>query len=107
MVFDQEAEALEHRAAAKPPGRSISRSSSRLPCRRPGWIVSIRRSFNFKESGVDFQMAELRSSSTSFLDKVFASEPPASRTPVVGDDLVETVPFGGRMAAVPVSALWA
>ena len=44
--------------------------------------------------------AELRSSSTSFLDKVFASEPPASRTPVVGDGLVDTVLAGGYPEAL-------
>ena len=44
--------------------------------------------------------AELRNSSTSFLDKAFAGEPPASRTPVVGDDLVESVLAGGYPEAL-------
>ena len=44
--------------------------------------------------------AELRNSSTSFLDKAFAGEPPVSRAPVVGDDLVETVLAGGYPEAL-------
>ena len=44
--------------------------------------------------------AELRNSSASFLDKAFAGEPPASRAPVVGDDLVETVLAGGYPEAL-------
>ena len=44
--------------------------------------------------------AELRNSSTSFLDKAFAGEPPASRVPVIGDDLVETVLAGGYPEAL-------
>ena len=44
--------------------------------------------------------AELRNSSTSFLDKAFAGEPPVSRTPIVGDDLVETVLAGGYPEAL-------
>ena len=44
--------------------------------------------------------AELRSTSTSFLDKAFAGEPPASRAPFVGDDLVATVLAGGYPEAL-------
>ena len=44
--------------------------------------------------------AELRNSSASFLDKAFAGEPPASRAPVVGDDLVESVLAGGYPEAL-------
>lgn len=44
--------------------------------------------------------AELRNSSTSFLEKAFAREPPASGTPVVGDDLVESVLAGGYPEAL-------
>ena len=44
--------------------------------------------------------AELRSTSTTFLDRAFAGEPPASRAPVVGEDLVETVLAGGYPEAL-------
>ena len=44
--------------------------------------------------------AELRDASTTFLDEAFAGEPPASRAPVVGDDLVETVLAGGYPEAL-------
>ena len=44
--------------------------------------------------------AELRGASTSFLDRAFAGEPPGTRTPVVGGDLVETVLAGGYPEAL-------
>ena len=44
--------------------------------------------------------AELRDAPTSFLDKAFAGKAPASRIPVVGDALVETVLAGGYPEAL-------
>ena len=44
--------------------------------------------------------AELHNSTTSFLDRAFAGKSPASRAPVVGDDLVETVLAGGYPEAL-------
>ena len=44
--------------------------------------------------------AELRDAPTSFLDEAFAGKAPASRIPVVGDALVETVLAGGYPEAL-------
>ena len=44
--------------------------------------------------------AELRGAAPAFLDRAFAGEFPASGTPVVGDDLVETVLAGGYPEAL-------
>ena len=44
--------------------------------------------------------AELCGARPSSLDKAFAGEPPAAQTPVVGDDLVETVLAGGYPEAL-------
>ncbi len=44
--------------------------------------------------------AELHDARPSFLDRVFAGEIPASRTPIVADDLAETVFAGGYPAAL-------
>ena len=44
--------------------------------------------------------AELHDARPSFLDRVFAGEIPASRTPIVGDDLAETVFAGGYPEAL-------
>ena len=44
--------------------------------------------------------AELRATPASFLDRAFASEPPTARTPILGDELVETVLAGGYPEAL-------
>ncbi len=44
--------------------------------------------------------AELHDARPSFLDRVFAGKIPASRTPIVGDDLAETVFAGGYPEAL-------
>ena len=44
--------------------------------------------------------AELHDARPSFLDRVFAGEIPVSRTPIVGDDLTETVFAGGYPEAL-------
>ena len=44
--------------------------------------------------------AELRDARPSFLDRAFAGRIPASRTPIVGDDLMEAVVAGGYPEAI-------
>lgn len=44
--------------------------------------------------------AELQGAPTSFLDGVFAGKPPTSRSPVIGEGLVETVLAGGYPEAL-------
>ncbi len=48
--------------------------------------------------------SELRDTRPSFLDRAFTGESPVSRTPIVGEDLVETVLAGGYPEALTRSA---
>ena len=48
--------------------------------------------------------SELRDARPSFLDRAFAGKNPVSRTPIVGEDLVETVLAGGYPEALTRSA---